>query len=142
MKIVFLDIDGVMNNFTSRNFKDVFSDKSCENLNHILRELPEVQLVLSSSWRYKGLEYVKEVFHKNGIDKSRLVDMTEKGNGLRGVQIQDWLDKHKEVEHFVAIDDETQDMGNLANHVIKVNGFIGLTMKEVTQAIQHLKDKK
>lgn len=53
MKLLFLDIDGVLNDH--RRFPNHYSPilpELVERLNIILAEVPEVKLVLSSAWRY------------------------------------------------------------------------------------------
>lgn len=138
MKILFLDFDGVLNNFTDRNFGEKLSASACHNLNSLLDRVPDLKIVISSAWRIWGVEYVKQVLTKNGVDSSRVIDRTGSENGKRGYQIQCWLDRNPGVTNMVIIDDES-DMENLMDKLVKTSSFIGLTSKEVSQAIEVLK---
>lgn len=141
MKVLFLDFDGVLNTFTQRNFGEQFSPGACKNLKSLLRRVPDLKIVVSSAWRMWGLEYVKATLKKNGINSDRVIDITGQENGNRGYQIQCWLNKHPEVTSFVIIDDES-DMGELMNKLVKTSSFIGLTEKEVLQAVELLNNQK
>lgn len=138
MKVLFLDIDGVLNNFADRNFGEKFSSAACQNLNELLKLEPELKIVISSAWRIWGVEYMKSILHKNGVDSSRIIDRTGDENGKRGYQIQCWLDRHPEVTNIVILDDES-DMEHLMSKLVKTSSFIGLTSKEVKQAVKVLK---
>lgn len=138
MKVLFLDFDGVLNNFTQRNFGEKFSPVACQNLNSLLAREPYLKIVISSAWRMWGVKYIKKVLTQNGIDGNRVIDRTGDEHGQRGHQIQCWLDKHPEVTNIVILDDES-DMGSLMHKLVKTSSFIGLTSKEVDQAVEVLK---
>lgn len=141
MKVLFLDFDGVLNNFTQRNFGEQFSPGACKNLKALMRKVPDLKIVISSAWRMHGMEYCKEVLKKNGIDSERVIDITGSEHGIRGYQIQCWLDRNPGVTAFVIIDDES-DMGELMNKLVKTSSFIGLTEKEVSLAVDVLEKQK
>lgn len=137
MKVVFLDIDGVLNNFKDRNFGTKLSAISCKNLNSLLDKNPDLKIVISSSWRSNGLEFMKKMLSENGIDEKKVVDVTGNERGNRGHQIQCWLDGNAEVTKFVILDDNS-DMGNLLSHLVKTNSFIGFTSKDAEAASEIL----
>lgn len=137
MKVVFLDFDGVLNNFKDRNFGEQFSASSCRNFNALVKRVPDLKIVISSSWRHNGLEYCKSVLEKNGINSDNVIDRTGKEDGIRGNQIQAWLDRNQDVTAFAIIDDNS-DMGNLKSKLVKTNGFVGLTETEVDLAVEIL----
>jgi len=137
MKVLFLDIDGVLNNFQSRNFGETFNVSACKNLNSLLKKVPELKIVVSSAWRMHGLAYMKKVLKGNGIDPDRIVDITGNEQGERGHQIQCWLDRNPGVTGMVIIDDES-DMGALKDKLVKTSSYIGLTSTHVTEAIKML----
>ena len=139
VKILFLDFDGVLNNYKERNFGEKFSSAACGNLNLLLSRVPDLQIVVSSSWRIWGLDYLRKVLYKNGIDPERAIDVTGKEDGIRGIQIQAWLDRNPGVTNMVIIDDES-DMGALSNKLAKTSMYVGLTSKEVDQAIEILSE--
>ena len=140
MKVVFVDFDGVLNSFASHRLAsgETFSAAACGNLNVILEAVPELKIVVSSAWRIWGLEKMREILEKNGIDKSRVIDITGDEKGSRGYQIQCWLDRNPGVTNIVILDDDS-DMDHLMNKLVKTNSFIGLTETGAKQAIKVLK---
>lgn len=140
MKVVFLDFDGVLNNYKERNFGETFSVASCRNFNAFVKRVPDIKIVISSSWRMHGVEYCKSILEKNGINSDNVIDRTGNEDGIRGNQIQAWLDRNPQVTEFVIIDDES-DMGELRHKLAKTNGFVGLTESEVDEAIEILGKK-
>jgi hypothetical protein len=139
MKVLFLDIDGVLNNFKDRNFGEQLSPSSCQSLNKILEKVPDLKIVISSSWRLWGTDYMADLLDKNGVKdaKDKVIACTGNEQGIRGYQIQCWLDRHDEVKNFVILDDES-DMGPLLTHLVKTNGFVGLTTADAARAIEVL----
>lgn len=140
MKVLFLDVDGVLNNFHQRNFGEVFSSPSCAALNTIIQAVPDLKIVISSAWRIWGLKYMQNLLTKNGIERADeiVIDLTGREQGIRGYQIQCWLDRNPGVTSFVILDDES-DMGELMNKLVKTNSFVGLTTTEAEKAIELLK---
>lgn len=145
MKVLFLDFDGVINTFGSHSSSiqrgtdpELFSPAACSNLNSLLHKVPELKVVVSSAWRMWGLDHVKKILEKNGIDSSRVIDITGNERGVRGYQIQCWIDRNPGVTNIVIIDDES-DMDNLMNKLVKTSSFIGLTSKDVDLALDVLK---
>ena len=137
MKIIFLDFDGVINpiSFTAHGSK--FSNAACANLNDLMTKVPDAKIVVSSSWRRWGLEKVSEILEENGIDRKKVIGITDSEGGWephqdREGQISRWLKAHSNVEKFVVLDDFP--MPNLSNNALKLNGYIGLTQKDVEMA--------
>jgi hypothetical protein len=140
MKVLFLDIDGVLNNFNMRNFGEVFSQPACEALNSIIDREPDLKIVISSAWRTWGTDYMRKILDKNGVKDAlgRVIDVTGQENGIRGYQIQCWLDRNPGTTHMVILDDES-DMGPLTDKQIKTNRFVGLTSSDADKAVEVLK---
>jgi hypothetical protein len=134
MKVLMLDIDGVLFVFNTYSF----SPSACKNLNEILNKEPELKIVISSSWRHLGLDQVRKTLAANGIDSSRVVDITGDEDGERGIQVQAWLDRNPGVTNFVVIDDE-QDFSNMMAHLVHTNSYVGITSADVTKALDILK---
>jgi hypothetical protein len=137
MKVLFLDFDGVINPHSHRADSAMFSKAACKNLNLLLKKVPELKIVVSSSWRIHGLSAVKDILKSNGIDVKRVIDITGDEKGIRGNQIKAWLDRHKKVSNFAILDDDS-DMGELAPRLVKTNGFVGLTESEVNKVVELL----
>lgn len=140
MKVLFLDVDGVLNNYHMRNFGEAFSQPSCDALNTILERVPDLKIVISSAWRIWGREYMQKILVKNGVSLSqgKVIDITGQEQGIRGYQIQCWLDRNPGVTKFAILDDET-DMGPLLDRLVKTNGYVGLTSAEADKVVDLLK---
>lgn len=145
MKIIFLDIDGVL------NYSDVWDrpenkekgtkvwDSDCVNeLNRIIKET-DANIVLSSTWRlYSDHEII--VYNDMGIEGKFVGKTPDLFNKPRGIEIQTWLDenKHMNIENFVILDDYN-DMEHLTNKLV-LTDFLdkGLTKEKANEAIKML----
>jgi hypothetical protein len=145
VKVIFLDIDGVLNNMESLRFPRI-RVKSSEHsysaahpsciaaLNRIISET-NARIVISSTWRGIGLEVMFEIFHQWGI-AGMTVGYTPlwERSFERGDEIADWLSKHPEVTSFVILDDG-DDMGVLKHRLVQTDYEIGLTEADADRAI-------
>lgn len=139
MKVLYLDFDGVLNPFNNYSAKGDFSKSACKNLNKILKEEPELKIVVSSSWRRDGLEKVRKILQKNGIDSSKVIGITdETERDDRGHHIERHLKDHKDIESFVILDDHA-DMDKVLDRLVQTNPSIGLTSKDAEKALKILK---
>jgi hypothetical protein len=145
MKIIFLDIDGVLN---SQNFfkthkpnndwkeTDDIDRRAIAILNNIL-EKTNAKIVISSSWRIgRTLENLKLMAKIVGIHPEKIFSKTPVLNDKdRGFEIEAWLEQNK-TEKFVILDDDS-DMGNLMHHLVKTKSETGLT-KELAEKVINL----
>lgn len=122
MKVIFLDIDGVLVTRNSikyqyLNFPDEtnirFSKKAVKNLNKLIR-LTEAKIVISSTWRlFHSLEKLQNIFEEQKI-KGKIISTTSVEKATieedipRGQKIADWLEQNPEVKQYVIIDDDIQ----------------------------------
>ena len=156
MKIIFLDIDGVLNEEKSRSrccgYKGI-DDKKVENLAKIVEET-NAKIVLISTWKddwrktdkaHQGImaNYLDKKLKKQGLvalDKTKSIDK----NGFhfsRGEGILQYLADNK-VEKYVILDDYQFDYDScgLSDYYIKTDAYNGgLTKELVGRAIQILK---
>ena len=150
MKIIFLDIDGVLNcHQTFRNKKSTYEyneldDIDPENVKHLNKILSETNanIVISSSWRlHKNIHELKFLAEQVNVDPLRIIDKTpdlSKVSYERGYEIQKWLDGHKDIEKFVILDDD-EDMLHLKKFLIKTSSSTGgLTEEKANDAIKLL----
>lgn len=142
MKVLFLDFDGVLNLWPSPQRDGKFDKEACINLEYLLIKVPDLKIVVSSAWRIWGLDSVRETLKQNGIDPRKVIDITgdeqtEDKKSHRGYQVQCWLDKHKEVTHFVVFDDES-DFDNMKDKLVRIARFKGITQANVEKAIEIL----
>lgn len=143
MKILFLDIDGVLNsqNFTKNNIsRTILPDdsnidpQSCKLLEDLLVSCPDLYIVISSTWRRMfNLNQLQNILKQKGLlSCNKIIDYTPSlQNSIRGNEIQSWLDEHPEVSLFAILDDDN-DMGNITDHLIQTDFNIGLTSQEIT----------
>ncbi len=77
MKIIFLDIDGVLNviNQERDNYGHLFHDEFVENLNMIIQAVPEAKIVISSTWRHSGLKVMQEMWSHRSLP-GEVIDTT------------------------------------------------------------------
>lgn len=143
MKIIFLDIDGVMVTTRSMIPSDKYFghqfDPSCvQHLNKIVA-ITHANVVISSSWREgRTLSQLKSIFQENGIGDC-IVGMTPcLGEGvIRGREIQTYLNDCSDVDAFIIIDDE-EEMGELEPFLIETSFRSGITESVKDKAIQML----
>ena len=134
MKAVFADFDGVIFTFGNYNFSAV----ACKNFQSLLDQVPDLKIVISSSWRHLGEEQCKKTLHANGIDSSRVIGITGNERGERGGQVKAYLAGNPEITHYVIIDDES-DFTGLMDRLVKTNPHIGLTEDNIKKALDILK---
>lgn len=99
MRVIFLDFDGVLHARTCPDKLFVH----VERLSEVLKEHPDVKIVVSSSWR--TAHPFKQLCRFLGPLKSRVIDVTAQIRGAtRQTEIQTWLADKEEVS-WIAIDD-------------------------------------
>lgn len=119
MKVIFLDIDGVLNYAGTtqrwRGFIGIDPEK-VKMFNEII-DKTQAKVVLSSTWRLdddwlntmvaNGLRREDFVGRTIRLTKTRYELPEHPGWVPRGAEIQEWLDKNPEVERYVIIDDDS-----------------------------------
>lgn len=152
MKIIFTDIDGVLNEDTTptrTKSRVIFIDE--EKLLRLKRivDATGAKIVLSSTWRYdrEDPKYngdfleLREAFHNVGLDFYDFTPVDAIGV-RRGMEIRAWLGLHRgEVDRFIILDDELFDFeerGLLPRLVKTEFGDGGLTEAHVQEAIDLL----
>lgn len=131
MKILFLDIDGVLNNSKTQErclgFTGV-DKKLAGRLTKWLRDNTEVFIVLSSTWRIDPRMWY--AINDEGIT---WIDKTDELNG-RSQQIARWLEAHPEVTQYAILDDQDYKWNfDQREFFVQTNGHYGLTDAELKQ---------
>lgn len=144
MKIIFLDIDGVLVTWgslgrweksgPSKSRDCAMMDPKCVAiLNEVLAET-KTQIVVSSSWRIgRTKEQIIETLQEAGVISPPVIDMTpRRHDGKRGLEIQEWLNHQayasiRTIEKFVILDDEISDMDPYKDLVVQTSMKKGLT---------------
>lgn len=147
MKVIFLDIDGVLNcaGTTDRWPKNSgmlgIEPAKVKIFNNILRRT-DARVVLSSTWRHDD-DWLRTM-KANGLHSRYFIDRTPRmplmgGAEMmeRGKEIQAWLDKHPEVTKYAIIDDDSDMLPE--QPLFKTSWQTGLTHKIADQVIKHLK---
>lgn len=160
MKVIFLDVDGVLNNIKntvkvvkrnrrkgmplrSNSFYFVPFDRRClKNLARIVRRT-KAKIVVTSTWR-RGKEDMA-VLESRLAEYGMVVTDTTKVLGARGAEIKDWIKEHEvnvDPIKFVVLDDDTYDIDNFlgTERVIETDGKYGLTFSDSLKAIDILNE--
>ncbi len=163
MKVIFLDIDGVLNaedDFGENKPNPHFSYHrgiSNEKL-YRLKEIVEqtsAKIVLVSSWKVGYEKYLKDNENEIGlylISKFKEVGLqifettlkydTDKGES-RGIEVALYLIDHKEITNYIVLDDDERidyEKFNVLPHLIKTSPETGLTDTIKDKAIKELND--
>jgi len=159
MKIIFLDIDGVLNNakwYKTDEFKSItnkdddichFDPKCVANLNKITSET-NAKIVISSSWRMlKTREELVTLFERVGI-KGEIIGETESLHYKdtfkpvpRGLEILKWIrDNHYKLrtgfENYIILDDDVDMLESQKEHFFNTNSEVGLTFEKIDEVIE------
>lgn len=143
-KVLFLDIDGVVNcQTTSQRHRGYIGiDPMMAFLvGKIVLNVPDLKVVLSSSWRE---------FHADGIEEiskqvTPIHDKTPRGwydkekehHSTRGEEIQAWLDQHPEVTQYAILDDDTNMLDSQLPNFFKTYWLLGITPEISDAVIKH-----
>lgn len=133
MKIVFLDIDGVLNVYSQGRDKygDLFHQHFMDNLKRIIDETG-AKIVISSSWRHDGFQVMQDMWKHRGL-AGEVIDITPDCQFVvddmgmrqyydevsRGDEIQAWLDSHDNIDTYVIIDDDSDMLPSQLNNFVK-----------------------
>ena len=163
VKIIFLDFDGVINNIESRavaRSTEKFSegglvlpseiptwqrevDYSSLRLLDLACKLCDAKIVLSTSWRNRvHITEFNSWVRNNGCQYLEMIDRTppwvELANGsagIRGDEIQSWIDQHKPPE-YVILDDECHFRKHQYSRTVICDHNVGYRYSEFIQTLR------
>lgn len=146
MKILFLDVDGVLNIMSSSyytyRYGKKIEDHLVRRLEFILERVPDVYIVVSSSW---GMKDTKIELEKHDFKYlNRIIDRTSRTKRYRGEQIYDYIINNNNLESICVLEDEPDDIcGTRCNlidesFVVKVDMDNGLSHENCIKAIRIL----
>lgn len=143
-RLLFLDIDGVLNNDASLaegihliNDKLVMLRVFCEEV--------DCEIVISSTWRIlHSLQEMKEILYRAGFCcRTRIIDVTPrtrqsdpdflKKGWARGYEIEKWLQEQNEDYNYVILDDTSDMLDYQKSRFVHVDGAIGLTTRNINE---------
>lgn len=153
MRIIFLDIDGVLNSTKFlRLHRGTICPDCCRQLSRIVTVTGAV-VVVSSTWRsfigtgmYSPRAFA-HMLHTHGAHGINIIDTLPKTSAIfeqhlsRGRMIADWLHKRGGIESYVALDDEDDDIRKHDVPLVLTSELRGLTMRRASEAIRILKGK-
>lgn len=141
MRILFLDIDGVLNRTGYRPDESVdlrswIEPEFAARLCLLLREL-DVSIVLASDWRVgRNLNHLASELRAAGVDGT-LLGATPVLGQARWREIEAWMHEHELAPEHVVIVDDGYDMGPLAARFVRCSPLRGLD-DEAARAIKTL----
>lgn len=171
-RIIFLDFDGVLNTESyqaqlrqeGRTGRDedgpLFDPAAVGNLKRILDAVPDVRIVIESSWKVEGLGQLRRMWERRGLpgkihdvtpdvmseelltlDLSDPDIMSKLEDLGKGREISQWMEEHAEGEcQYVILDDVPEFSGKLAAHHVLVRPDVGITEADVEKVIRLLID--
>lgn len=148
-KILFLDIDGVLNSIKwykkrthPKNGGFELDPEAMALFDQIVEET-DCKVVLSSTWRLS--RYWKERLEAQGLNTNSIIDRTERlprpvNTGIeyceRGKEVKAWLEKHPEVKVYAILDDDADFLPE--QPLFKTTWEEGLTKEITSKVIEHL----
>lgn len=169
MKIfcLFLDIDGVMNDFTywekckekNGNSKYMsmqnypFNPDSLNNLmilnKTLLKYRAVMRIVLSSTWRQdnESTAIVKSRLAEYGMtiyDKTPNINRLplDKLNSHRSFEIKEWIGNNKNPTKYLVLDDDSDILNNFENnHCINTDARFGFNDEKLQEAIKKVEEQ-
>lgn len=146
MKIIFLDIDGVLNSVEhsvaapGTNIRLYRVDPVKVGLLRFLVEQTGANIVISSTWRYgRNLQWFEGYFEHFGW-LAPIIGMTPRLDKMRGDEVNAWLEdddqKVGEEINYIIFDDDSDF--HPTQRLIKCDAVCGLTLRNVLDAIDML----
>ena len=152
MKVLFLDIDGVLNtkywytqmdrNTPKDKYGYAFDPNAVANLKRIVEDTG-AEIVISSSWKCMGLFQMEDMWRDRNLP-GRIIGITPNSVSdemllnadidsielfhIRGEEIKEWLMKHaKRVSSYAIIDDMDNMLPEQQSHFVQTNPEVGIT---------------
>ena len=155
MNVIFLDIDGVLNNYKTTALSPMgytgISSILLKRFSMLVKETDSC-IVLSSTWKdewnqdmSKSSEdgkYLHKKLLQTGIHIIDKINDEEIGLSHRGAAISFYLGIHPEITNYVILDDyefDFYDYPDLLKHFVKVDEQIGISNEDIKKAIEILK---
>lgn len=120
-KIIFLDIDGVLNLIPQGRdeFGACFHPHLVENFKRVI-EATGAEIVISSTWRMNGLQELQRMWEMRDLP-GKVIDVTPVFNTDRGEEIAEWL-RQNQVSNYCIIDDDSDMLPEQMNRFVKTSG--------------------
>ena len=143
MKVLFLDIDGVLCTLRAhyayahkrRGIIDSWDPVGAKAIKEVCNT--GVKIVISSSWRHYCVNpYDKSDILGVRLSEHKLTEHLHKDwktgiDGTRGKEIRQWLSKHPNIKDFIVLDDDIFDMEDVTPYVIHTNANDGMSTDDI-----------
>jgi len=161
IKVIFLDIDGVLNpkwwerKKPADRFGCAFAPKTISCLAKIVKET-KAEIVISSSWKLMGLQTLQDMWKERKLP-GNIIDITPNymsdelllnagmsdsdidGLDIRGIEIKGWLVLHgDDVSNYVIIDDMDDILSEQQTHFVQTDPEFGITNDDVKRVVHLL----
>lgn len=159
MKILFLDIDGVLNSAATISRNHFNPDYLAESKSHVHRYgsctcwpdsklvsrlndilvRTDAEVVVSSTWRLDGRQKIAAACRDFGLCKS-IKGITPRMNSYRGEEIKWWLEfcpYNSDIHSAVILDDDS-DMGEMSPLLVQTSHSHGIQLGHVIAATEIL----
>lgn len=138
-KVIFLDIDGVLATLSSQLISGKLIDQNGVDALQKILDKTNAKIVVSSTWRqiFKKRYQMKKVLDCMGLIRPKLYGVsgtetaddwcTPKSNsGIRGEEIQAWLNAHPDVTQYVILDDDSDMLEHQLERFIRIDPMVGI----------------
>lgn len=130
-KLLFLDIDGVLNTQQYAvhrleanlpiydNYGALFDPEAVKQLERIV-EATNCLIVISSAWRYKGLDTLQQLWQDRKLP-GEVIDITPPSrNNVRGWEINQWLKQEQflHIQYDPKLFEESKERGQVFSYCI------------------------
>ena len=163
MRIIFLDIDGVLNdlNFDSSNPGKFFRPEAVQTLADIVHQTG-AKIVLSSTWKHikdcskekypDAFRQWQQLINTLAVYNLEIFDTTPNINTNRPLEISEWLKTHDDISSWVSIEDDfpPKDYAKYGyeNHLFRTEYFVppnyigGLKTEHIPQILQMFEEQE
>ena len=164
-KILFLDIDGVMNTERQHDrcvnegiapvdgFGYAFDPKAVANLKRIVKQTG-ADIVISSSWKFWGLDAMQRMWIRRDLP-GKVIDVTPNNvsdemllsvdleymdiPAGKGSEIKEWLTTNgQQVTHYAILDDLPDMLPEQQSHFVQTDPRVGITQDDAISIIEIL----
>lgn len=156
MKVIFLDVDGVLNSepFLENNTESIDRNNVCKLKNAL--DITNAVIVMSSGWRLLftdnmlpesgDSQYLYDILCKFGIKlfgktpdfSTEEIRINKTFSHVKSLEILAWLDAHDRVENYVVLDDLDLNSEIIHAHQVRTNPQLGLTEEDAARIISKL----
>lgn len=138
IKVIFLDIDGVLNVYGTEHdqYGQIFHEHFVENLRTVVNKTG-AKIVISSTWRFSGIERMRELWKFRNLPGEVIgitidcYDLIKEGrfefydDVTRGHEIQDWIDDNvNRIQNYVIFDDDNDFLPGQRGNFVRTSNNI------------------